>query len=328
MTERQLSQRKLAKLVPCHSTHISKIINGVTRPSTAIAERLYVLLDADGTLTALTPPTPRRGSADQGKAAMGTNNHGTDPDSWDDDVKGRAALQLLTTLGVSAGTFDITPLQRLADLALTAVPRDLDDWRLACLDHLHALRTRPAAQARDDLVTDLLALAEQLRTANTGDIVELRRVQAALTMIHAHLSSRLGDNGAAIRWWRTARTAADTTGDLDLQLMIRCEEAKVGLYGQRDLHTVLALLQDADRIAGASPSFWKADLAGTRAKALSLLGRHDQALQALNVNVDYGGPDKPPDILPTLWSAPVRNFREVLAKTAPAPALMPITPST
>ncbi|MFC4051893.1 hypothetical protein ACFOY4_19575 [Actinomadura syzygii] len=216
-------------------------------------------------------------------------------------MKRRAALQLLTALGISAGTLGAVPLRQLVDLALTAEPRRLDDWHLACVDHLHALRTRPAAQAREDLLVDLLALNRQLRTAPAVDRTELRRVEAALAMLHAHLLSRLGDHGAALRWWRTARTAADASTDLDLRLMVRCEEAGVGLYGQRDAGTVLALTHTAQRIAGDGPSFWKADLAGTRAKALTMLGQHDEANRALTSFVGYGGPDAPTSILPTLW---------------------------
>ncbi|MFP3962442.1 hypothetical protein SMC26_08950 [Actinomadura fulvescens] len=245
-------------------------------------------------------PAPPQGPT---TVLTGTVDISTTPDTGDeDDVKRRAALQLITTLGITAGTWGTEPFRHLLDLALTAEPRDLDEWHLACVDHLHALRTRPPVQAREDLVIDLLALGCQLQTSPpTADRIELRRVEAALAMLHAHLLTRLGDHGAAIRWWRTARAAADHTGDLDLRMMIRCEEAGIGLYGQREVGTVLTLVQSAERAAGDAPSFWKADLAGTRAKALTLLGRHDQAMEALNLYAGYGGPDSRGGIFPTLW---------------------------
>lgn len=72
--------------------------------------------------------------------------------------------------------------------------------------------------------------------------------------------------------------------------MIRCEEAGVGPYGQRDLQTVLHLIDTADRLAGDAPSFWKADLADTRAKALSLLGRHDDARRSRTISPGTADP--------------------------------------
>ncbi|WP_067793163.1 Tn3 family transposase [Actinomadura formosensis] len=48
MAERQISQRKLAKLVPCDDGHLSKIANGRKRPSPELAKRLDHLLEADG----------------------------------------------------------------------------------------------------------------------------------------------------------------------------------------------------------------------------------------------------------------------------------------
>ena len=68
---------------------------------------------------------------------------------------------LLATLGVGAFAASAS-LSALIDLALTSEPRDLADWQLAVADHLHAIRTRPPAQARDDLVVDLVRLRQQM----------------------------------------------------------------------------------------------------------------------------------------------------------------------
>ncbi|GAA4054550.1 hypothetical protein GCM10022214_01800 [Actinomadura miaoliensis] len=45
------------------------------------------------------------------------------------------------------------------------------------------------------------------------------------------------------------------------------------LIGQRDIPTVLTLVDKARDLAPGPSSFWYADLAGTRAKTLTLLGR-------------------------------------------------------
>lgn len=60
MAERELSQRKLAGLVPCDDGHLSKIANDRKRPSPELANRLDELLEANGTLSALLrSPSPR-----------------------------------------------------------------------------------------------------------------------------------------------------------------------------------------------------------------------------------------------------------------------------
>jgi transcriptional regulator with XRE-family HTH domain len=226
---------------------------------------------------------------------------------WDNMERRRL---LLAALGVSAGALASSgPLNALVDLALTSEPRDLGEWYLAVADHLHAIRTRPPAQARDDLLVDLLSLRRQM-TLPGADVPELQRVLAALSTLHGGVLTRLGDHGAALRWWRTARHAADAVGDPDLRLLVRGEEAGFGLYGQRDPATVLRLLDDADRIKSGSRSVWRADLTRTRAKALSLLGRHEQAKTAVRALVAATPDDAPAGPIPTFWVADQIHFAE------------------
>ena len=226
---------------------------------------------------------------------------------WDDMERRRL---LLAALGVGAGALASSgPLNTLIDLALTSEPRDLGEWQLAVADHLHAIRTRPPAQARDDLLVDLLSLRRQMIVPG-ADVTELQRVLAALSTLHGGVLTRLGDHGAALRWWRTARHAADAVGDPDLRLLVRGEEAGFGLYGQRDPATVLRLLDNADRIKGGSRSVWRADLTRTRAKALSLLGRHEQAKTAVRALVGAAPDDATAGPIPTLWVADQIHFAE------------------
>lgn len=233
----------------------------------------------------------------------------TEPaDDWD-EMERRRLLQL-AALGLGTGAFASSgePVRQLLDLVLASESRSIEDWGLACADQLHALRTRPPSEVRDGLSIDLLAIQRQLTTTNAKGTTELQRILAALATLHANVLTRLGDHGSAIRWWRTAKSAADASGDLYVRMMVRCEEAGFGLYGQRDLTTVLSLTDNARQIAGDTPSFWFADLAGTRAKALTLLGRHAEAGHALNIFVGWTGEDARGDIIPSLWSADQAHF--------------------
>jgi tetratricopeptide (TPR) repeat protein len=204
------------------------------------------------------------------------------PSEWD-DMERRLFLQLAAGVGIGANTAvdSGAKASQLLNLILGAEPRDIEEWELACADHLHALRTRPPATARQDLIFDLLALRRQLRSV-ADDSRDLQRVRAALSTLHANLLTRLGEHGAAIRWWRTAKQAADASGDLELRLGVRATEAGHGLFGQRSPEAVLRLTESAQGIADEGPT--SGGLAFTlisQAKALSALGRHEEARQAL-----------------------------------------------
>ncbi|MGS2644247.1 hypothetical protein [Streptosporangium sp. LJ11] len=203
-----------------------------------------------------------------------------EPHGDDMDTERRRLLQLAVA---SAGIGMLgEPVRHLLDLSLGHDFRSVEEWELASSDHLYALRTRAPAQVVADLVIDLLAVRRQMEMSPPAEVVELQKVMAGLSTIHANALTRLGDHGAAIRWWHTARHAADASGDRELRLLVRCEEVGHGLYGQRAPETILHLVHNAKQIGGG-PSV---DLMSTQAKALTLLGRHDEAREALNVLLD------------------------------------------
>ncbi|MGI5203716.1 hypothetical protein ACQEU6_19335 [Spirillospora sp. CA-108201] len=273
-----LSQNKLAKLVPCNPGHLSKIINGHERPSERIRQTLDDLLDADGTLAALVPPpAPRRKARKPAPVTL----TGTDiPDDWD-DMERRRLLQM-AALGIGAGTLGIPPesLGRFLDLFLTSEPRTYEDWEIACADHLYGIRTRPPHEVHKDLLIDLISVRRQMETSPDSQ-PELHRVRACLATLNANVLTRLGEHGSAIRWWRTARSSAESSGDLGLQLLVRGSEAGFGLYGQRHPETVLRLTKTAREIAGINRTVGLANILSSEAKALSLLGRHKEANRVL-----------------------------------------------
>jgi hypothetical protein len=222
------------------------------------------------------------------------------PMDWD-DMDRRLLLQLAASFGLASFTASGESIRQLLDLVTAVEPRDIEDWELACSDHLYALRTRPPAVARQDLAIDLLTLQRQMRATGANG-PELQRVAAALSTLHANLLTRLGDHGAAIRWWRTARQSADQTGDLELRIGVRATEAAHGLFGQRSPESVLLLTRRAQEIAGERPSLGLALILCSHAKALSALERHDEAQGALNGCRDLVAmPRATGVIMPSYW---------------------------
>lgn len=235
---------------------------------------------------------------------------GPEQRDWDDMERRR--LLLLAALGLGAGA--LAPgeqVRQLLDLTLASEHRDVDDWELACTDHLHALRTQPPGQVRAALVVDLLAVQRQLRRPGAAGNKDLHRIVAALSTLHANVLTRLGDHGAAIHWWRTARTAAQRSGDLELLLGVSATEAGHGLYGQRAPATVLRLTQHAQRLAGGAPSLGRALVVCSEAKALMLLDRPDEAVRTLNVYRDLAASAPGPHgIMPGYWQGGQLHFAE------------------
>ncbi|MEV7965668.1 helix-turn-helix transcriptional regulator [Sphaerisporangium sp. NPDC088356] len=306
--EPKIALRRAAADLYIDYSNLAKWERGERTPPAEVVSRLDEVYGARGILTALYGTLMRFNAAaesDRLRAGMCLENPAYR--NGDDDMERRAALQFLAGLGTlgTLGNLGISgePLRQLLDLSLGHAHLAIEEWELACADHLHALRTRPPAQVATDLLIDLLSVRRQLDTAAPADATELQRIMAALSTLHANVLTRLGDHGAAVRWWRTARQAADASGDLELRLGVSATEAGHGLYGQRDPGTVLRLTQNAQQIAGGRPSLGLALVICSQAKALTLLGRHTEAQQALNTFRDLVAADPPSaSIMPGYWN--------------------------
>ncbi len=208
-----------------------------------------------------------------------TDNAGDE--DGEDATNRRRMLQLATVAAVGTVIDDEATRRRLNETM--GARRSLDEWSTAHEDHLHALRTRPPAQVAHDLSIDLDTLSRQIQLAQGSELVELHRVTALLAAIQANAYTRMAHHGTALRWWETARWAADASRDLDIRLLVRAEEAGHGLYGQRSPQSVLRLLTEAEHLAGDRPML---KLAAIKAKALSKMGRHAEAEDAMRRTTD------------------------------------------
>ncbi|MFI0451361.1 hypothetical protein [Actinomadura sp. 6N118] len=211
-------------------------------------------------------------------------------DDWDDMERRR---MLLTALGLGTLAATGEPIRQLLAQTLQSEQRTIEDWHLTYADHWHSLGRHSPVQVRDNLIIDLVALQHQVQTADARDLPELDRIVAALSAVHANVLTRLGEDGAAVRWWRTAKAAADRSGDLDLRLMVRADEAGCGLYGQRDLTTVIRLIDSAQNIAGDTPRSGLVMSVCHRAKALALMGNAREAHHTLTELLDLASAQSP-----------------------------------
>ncbi|SEG43623.1 Helix-turn-helix domain-containing protein [Nonomuraea solani] len=307
-------------------SYVHKLENGHGTPTLTVVEALDAATHAGGELIEAyerneTPTAPIAEFRPSTATMSPVRTLKIDDAYGEDTTERRRLLQMAAGLGAVGPT---EALRQLIDLSIPG-SRPIEDWELACADHLHAIRHRPPAQVQADVRIDLTAVLHQLRqaTAQLGaDHAQTRglyRALSALSTLHANVLTRLGDHGAAIRWWRTARHAADASGDLHLQLGVRSTEAGHGISGsQRDPMTVLRMLDAAQPIMARAPSSYGAALIDyTRAKALSMVGRHDEACDTLErISERLATEQLPVGIMADYWRAGQLPFARVWVYSA------------
>ncbi|WP_121434133.1 XRE family transcriptional regulator [Actinomadura pelletieri] len=147
-----------------------------------------------------------------------------------DDVKRRAALQLLAALG--AGT--AIPLGALEEI-LSSVdsvldqPVDVGEWEGAVREYGLLLSQQPAGSQIKDLTADIIGVGELLKR-DKAHRADLLRISAGLSALLAIQLGDIGERRGARMTWGTARRAADASGDRDLRVWTRTREAEEGFW--------------------------------------------------------------------------------------------------
>lgn len=136
-----------------------------------------------------------------------------------------------------------------------------------------------------DLAADLVSLLTSIRTISEGATRnDLCGPAGKLAALMAMTVSTLGERRHARDWWETARHAADASRDQDPQVWVRGYEAMNSLYSRRPLSVVLRLADQAIAIGGRAAGAAALEAMASRAQALAMMGRQqdaDEALRAL-----------------------------------------------
>ncbi|MEV0623517.1 helix-turn-helix transcriptional regulator [Nonomuraea sp. NPDC050404] len=316
----------LAKAAGISRSYVQKLESGQGTPSRKVLLALEAATNAQGALIEASERITAKSASNTGFlpsiAAMSHMRTLDMNDYYEEDAtERRRLLQMAAGLGVVGPA---EALRQLIDLSIPA-SRSAEEWELACADHLHAIRHRPPAEAQTDVHIDLAVVLRQVqRTAAQFGVDHaqtrgLYRPLAALSTLHANVLTRLGDHGAAIRWWRTARHAADASGDLHLQLGVRATEAGHGIEGgQRDPATVLRMLNSAQPLVDQAPNSYGAALISyTRSRALSMIGRNDEARATLERVSDRPATERlPVGIMADYWRTSQLPYAKVWVYSA------------
>jgi hypothetical protein len=205
-------------------------------------------------------------------------------DDWDDDMYRRAAIQLIAAL--SAGTAlppgvletVLSGLdRRLGDRAESS----LEDWEETAWEYGHALVAGVSAQLAAELAAELVEIPRAIDGARSPRVrAGLQRVGAQLSAALAMALLDLRAHRAHRRAWRTARHAADASGDRDLQVWVRAREAHNARW-YRPARVSVGLNDAAIELAGGRPSAGLAQAYANRAMMLSAGGDEEGARSAL-----------------------------------------------
>lgn len=274
---------RFAAQIPLDKGYLSKIEAAEKFPRRRFAEIADVVLDTGGALALLwdfaAGQTGRQ--APSVPATVGEARPGEE----EDDVERRALMQLVAALGAGAvvPTHALETLRHGLDVALPDRARtDLGEWERTADEYAHTIRTAPPARLIADLAADTVEVRGLLQRAHTPPLrTGLYRVSAQMSALMAMALHHMGEPRVAWRWWRTARRAADATGDADLRVWVRGKEAGQSLYGGRPGTVVIALADEARALAGDTPRPGLAPALAARTVALARTGRAADTRAAL-----------------------------------------------
>jgi hypothetical protein len=207
----------------------------------------------------------------------------------EDIVLRRTLLQLLAGAGVAVdGQFlgAIDNLRRKMDDTLvgaTVSPTMLDQWEETIVGYGQQYQATPSLRLLCDVLLDF---SEVRRMCDQRQPIELQerlcRLAAQLSGMSGLIMINLGDHRLARSFFRTARTAADETGDRGLRAWVTVRESLVPMY-YGDPREALHLARKAQDLAGRTPCAAAAMAPAVEARALGMLalrGRSDAAPSA------------------------------------------------
>lgn len=153
---------------------------------------------------------------------------------------------------------------------------DADEWAEIVAGYGVDYYRLPAAELMRNLRSDLDLLGHQIAASDGTQRQRLLGVAGMLSMLVALEMVSAGEQVAARRWWSTARRQVAESGDEGPRMWVRGWDATNGCYDGR---TMASLPASVDALPPVTvPSAAGCQLLGGYAQALSLAGRHSEAV--------------------------------------------------
>ncbi|GAA1600994.1 hypothetical protein GCM10009789_64030 [Kribbella sancticallisti] len=180
-----------------------------------------------------------------------------------------------SALAVAPGGGDLLESVRLGLADSYGPGREGDEWRAVTATYGREFATTTLA----DLLPDLTADLQLLRSSTMPGSTALTVPAAELGVLIALTLTGLGRIRSAGRWWRTARAAADSSGERAVGSLVRGWEACSGLVERRSLPELQVLTAEALTLT-ADPEQTARALAA-RAQVFAALGDAAEAQRAI-----------------------------------------------
>ncbi|GII87248.1 hypothetical protein Ssi03_52380 [Sphaerisporangium siamense] len=294
---RRMGLRETASVIHIDHSLLSKWETGQRPVPAEHAARLDAALGAEGLITAL------HAAITESDELRSTLLEKQLTSSGEDTMERRAAMQILTAIGAGAAI----PANALEDV-FAAIERatgdrlDLDDWERRLYEYSHLITRRPVGFLINDLTADVLALGRILERGQSPSAqAGLLRVGAGLSGLLATEFGDTGDRRAARLAWRSARRAADASGDREMSVWVRAKEASDTRHADVPFHVVAELADQAVQIADGVPSYGHMRAHSVRAWIAAERGDHAMARAELQAFVqtfeklpDRSGPNIDP----------------------------------
>lgn len=198
----------------------------------------------------------------------------------DETMKRRAFLMgvaALTSLGAADPGMAMERTRHALNYALAErhAFTDVAEWHEIVLEYGNAYPITAPGELLKTLLVDLYGLQSAIgRYRDDETQRKLRQVGAMLSAFTAQTIANLGYLRDARRWWRTARRAADESGDRYTMLWIRGREIVRAGYEHRPLTAIAQLVDEAEaRVSASPPVAALPEFLGGKAQALALMGQ-------------------------------------------------------
>ncbi|MBM0237142.1 helix-turn-helix transcriptional regulator [Micromonospora sp. ATA32] len=284
-----LSLRDLGALVSFHYSHIAQVERGERRPTEAMAEACERVLTAGGALT---------------EAYLREQ-------AGDTDMRRRSILQAMGALAAVPAVDRLVGWEALRHGLGAAVDVDHDEWAQIVADYGHGYYRQPHDQLMAQLGRDMAVLQHQIAADRGARRPLLLRAAGRLSVIIALGLVASGQAVVARRWWATAQRVADESQDGDTIVLTRAWDVVNGCYDGRTPAAVVALSDDVVPLLDGPPSAASCGLLAGRAQALSLAGRHADAVATVRQLADQVDrlPDPVVADVESLWGWPEHRLR-------------------
>ncbi|MFG1846795.1 helix-turn-helix domain-containing protein [Micromonospora carbonacea] len=196
----------------------------------------------------------------------------------DTDMRRRRVLQAMGALAAVPAVDRLTGWEALRHGLGAAA--DIDEWTSIVAGYGVDYYRLPADRLMASLRADLDVLGHQIAATDGQHRQRLLGVAGLLSTLVALEMVSAGEQVSARRWWASARNMADLSADAGVQRWVRAWDTVNGCYDGR---TVAALPASVDGLPPVgAPSVAGCQLLAGQAQALSLAGRHAEAVGAVN----------------------------------------------